>query len=121
MAPSLRTVVLFLLPQLSLVAFYCLFYLGQENGLFDMVSNVASSKDPLYPGTKNKLLTSYTGYSLVDWQLTILVTFFAPLVTGADVPLSLFMLFGFGQFGAVWALLFMESLRNGNQGRVVSL
>jgi hypothetical protein len=114
-------VVLLLLPQLSLAAIYCLFYLGQENGLFGMIRNIALGKDPIYPGTEDKILTRYTGNSLVDQQLTLLVAFFAPIVTGANIPLSLFMLFGFGQFGAVWALLFMESIRKGNQGRVVSL
>ena len=114
-------VVLLLLPQLFLAAIYCLFYLGHENGLFDMVRGIASSKDPIYPGTENKVLTRYTGNSLVDQQLTPLVAFFVPIVTGANIPLSLFMLFGFGQFGAVWALLFMESIRKGNQGGVVSL
>jgi hypothetical protein len=86
-----------------------------------MVTDIVSDKNPLYPGTKNDLVTIYTGIPPLDRQLAVLVAFFAPAVAGTNTALSLFLFFGFGQFGAFWALMVMESLRKGNQGKIVSL
>lgn len=68
------------------------------------------------------LLRKYTGLGFLDNQLAVLVTFFAPVVdlgVGREA-LSLFSLYGLGQFGGVWTLMVMESLRVGNRGLVVS-
>jgi hypothetical protein len=66
----------------------------------------------------------YTGMKSLDSQLSILVTFFAPLVgdiTRENGALHLFSFFASGQFGAVWCLMVMESLRIGNQSRKANL
>lgn len=68
-------------------------------------------------------MKKYTGLSLLDHQLAILVTFFAPLcdVGFGREGLWLFGLFGLGQFGGAWTVMVMESLRAGNRGLVLSL
>jgi hypothetical protein len=73
-----------------------------------------------FPGTLDPLLKSYTGIQAVDAQLTILVTFFAPVADRSHADLALSGAFGLGQFGAAWALLTLESLRAGNKAKVVS-
>ena len=61
-----------------------------------------------------------SGERFVDQQLTVLVTFFAPVLDTNNTALTLFSIAGFGQFGAVWTLMMMESMRMGNKGKVVS-
>jgi hypothetical protein len=66
-------------------------------------------------------LTQYTGLKALDRQLIILVAFFAPVVDVKNPALNLFAIWGLGQFGAVWTLMVMESMRMGNKGKAVSL
>lgn len=79
-----------------------------------------ASVDAKFPGTDVKLVKTYTEILWLDRQLTILVTFFAPVVDRNQGALTLFSFFGFGQFGAVWTLMMMESMRMGNRRRLVS-
>ena len=118
---SLRGVLLLLLPLLSVAASYVLFFLGDKNGTFGIIENYTKATAPIYPESDEPLVTRYTGIQGVDAQLVVLVTFFSPVVKGNNVPLTLHTHFGFGQFGAGWTLLIMESLRRGNKGRLVSL
>lgn len=80
-----------------------------------------ASEKPRFPGTDDELLMQYTQIGWLDKQLTVLVTFFAPVVDMNQGALSMFSIFGTGQFGAAWTLMVMESLRMGNRRRVVSL
>jgi hypothetical protein len=114
-------VALFLLPILSIVGFYCLMLQAGANGTFDKITEIVKSEAPVFPGSREELITKYSGVKFIDEELAILVTLFAPVVEGANKSLSLFLRFGFGQFGAGWTLLVMESLRKGNQGRAASL
>lgn len=79
--------------------------------------------EALLPGTNEVLMKSYTGIKLIDYQLTILVVFFSPVVdfdgTRPSGALSLFSRFGIGQFGGVWCLMVMETLRMGNRDRFI--
>jgi hypothetical protein len=109
------------LPLLSVAAGYVLFILSAKNGTFGFIENYTNTKIPMYPESDEPLVTRYTGIQGVDARLVVLVTFFAPVVEGNNIPIILYGLFGFGQFGAGWTLLVMESLRRGNRGRVVSL
>jgi len=67
------------------------------------------------------LVKTYTGVGPIDRQVTVLVSFFAPVVDSKNGALSLASVFGLGQFGAAWTLMMMEGSRQGNKGRVVSL
>ncbi|KAH7361025.1 hypothetical protein BKA65DRAFT_494490 [Rhexocercosporidium sp. MPI-PUGE-AT-0058] len=117
---SFRTIVLISLPLFSLLGLYGTLILGEANGLFKGIIAIISIDDPKFPTTEDDLLMRYTQIGWLDKQLTILVTFFAPVVDMNQGALSMFSVFGAGQFGAAWALMFMESLRMGNRRRVVS-
>jgi hypothetical protein len=95
--------------------------LAGSNGTFDIVKAVLAQDEPKFPGTQDLLLLKYTGLKFLDRQLVVLVTFFAPVVDAESSALNLFSIWGFGQFGAVWTLMVMESMRLGNKGRAVSL
>ncbi|KAI6709929.1 hypothetical protein PZA11_005257 [Diplocarpon coronariae] len=118
---SLRTIVIALLPTLALLGAYCTWTLASCNGTFKSIFALIASENPKFPGTDDALLTAYTDVGWLDRQLTVLVTFFAPVVDLDQGALTLFTIFATGQFGAVWTLMVMESMRMGNRGRVVSL
>ncbi|KAK0126823.1 hypothetical protein ONS95_008402 [Cadophora gregata] len=117
---SLRAVVLVLLPLFSLAGFYGTMVLADANGTFKGIVSLIDSKEPKFPDTNDDLLMRYTNVGWLDRQLTILVTFFAPVVDMNQGALSMFSIFGTGQFGAAWALMVMESMRAGNRWKVVS-
>jgi len=114
----LRTTLLISLPILSFLGFYNTFYTARLNGtgrlLFSVLRSGPSAK---FPGSDGLLVRYYTGVPQVDQVLTMLVAFFAHTVDGS---LLWFGKFGAGQFGAAWALLVMEGLREGNRHRLVS-
>jgi hypothetical protein len=95
--------------------------LSSSNGTVAALEALAKQDAPFLPGSSDLLLTTYTGIAPIDRQLTILVTFFAPVVNSKNGALTLFSLFGLGQFGASWMLMMMESMRQGNKGRIVAL
>jgi hypothetical protein len=86
-----------------------------------MIGEILTQETVYFPGTNDLLVKSYTGIEFIDAQLVVLITFFAPFLDVKNVESTLFSLFGFGQFGAAWTLLMMESLRSGNEGKLVSL
>ena len=118
---SLRTIVLVILPLLSLTGAFGGFILGGSNGTFKSITAFVASEGSSFPGSSDLLIKKYTGFGFIDHQLTVLVTFFAPVLDSSYGALTLFSIAGFGQFGGVWTLLVMESLRVGNKGRAVSL
>jgi len=117
---AFRTIILILLPVLSVVGAFGTWVLGGANGTFNGIKHELASRSAVLPGSSDSLLRTYTGVSALDSQLQILVTFFAPVVNGVNRELSLFSIMGFGQFGAVWTLLVLESFRAGNKARAVS-
>jgi hypothetical protein len=112
--------VLVLLPLLSLLGTFGTMVLGGSNGTFESITALIASETPEFPGSDALLLREYTGVKFMDQQLTVLVTFFAPVLDTNHTALTLFTIAGFGQFGAVWTLMMMESMRMGNKGKVVS-
>lgn len=95
--------------------------LGSENGTFDAITDGLKAKSPVFPGTTDAIVWKHSGVEVLDNQMRILVSFFAPVVDSINPELNLFSIFVLGQFGAAWALLMMESMRMGNKGRIVSL
>lgn len=119
---QLRTIALFALPFLSFIGIFGTLFIGGRNGTFEHITNLVRQKTPsaVFPNAKYLLLKDYTGIRALDRQLTVLVTFFAPVVDSKNAALYLNSIYGLGQFGAAWTLLVMESLRSGNKGRAVS-
>ena len=105
---------------LSALGLYGTWILGGSNGTFKTISALTLEENPKFPGTTAPLLTNYTGFKSIDQQLAILVTFFAPVVDGRSGALYLFSIFGMGQFGGIWTLMVLESMRMGNVGKWVS-
>jgi hypothetical protein len=118
---SYRTIVLILLPLLALLGGYGTWALGARNGTFDMLIALLGQNEPKFLETQDPLLMKYTGIKALDHQLTVLVTFFAPVVDIKNPALNLFAIWGLGQFGALWTLMVMESMRMGNKGKAISL
>ncbi|KAI9055105.1 hypothetical protein LZ554_000070 [Drepanopeziza brunnea f. sp. 'monogermtubi'] len=117
---SLRTIVLLALPLLSLLGGYGTWALASSNGTFENIFALIASKDPKFPGTEDPLVDTYTTIPWLDRQLTILVTFFAPVVYRETGALTLLSRYGTGQFGGAWTLIVMEGMRVGNRWRAVS-
>jgi hypothetical protein len=110
---SLRTTNLLLLPLLSVAGFFGTWVLSSRNGTFAIISESAAAAA--------HHLTAYTGIRFIDRQLSVLVIFFRPVLDSSNEDLTLFSVFGLGQFGAAWTLLMMESFRFGNEKKAVSL
>lgn len=77
-------------------------------------------ESPILPGTEATLITKYIGVDVIDRQLVTLVAFFAPVLNYASNDVTLFTIFGMGQFGAAWTLIMLESFRQGNHRKIVS-
>lgn len=117
---SLRTIILVLLPLISFLGAYGTWTLGGSNGLFETLASLLAENDPKFPGTEDLLIIKYTGLKALDYQLAAFVAFFALVVDMNYPALNLFSVWGLGQFGAVWTLMMMESMRLGNKGKVIS-
>jgi len=120
MEASFRPLTLLALPLLGIVGCYMLFGLGWAGGLFQTITDVVNDPAPLFPGSKTPLLLRYTGIGAIDALLKNLVPFFAPLVDYRSVPLTMFWIAMIGQFGAGFALFFLEAARLGNRWRAAS-
>jgi hypothetical protein len=118
---SFRTIILTSLPILTLFGFYGTWTLSTRNGTFGSILELITEEKAPFPGTDELLVREYIGWKRVDDQLSVLVTIFAPVSDLRHGSLTLFAVWGFGQFGAVWTLMVMESLRMGNRGRFVGL
>jgi hypothetical protein len=96
---------LIILPMLSFLGAFGTHVLSEKNGLYPRLLSGLAIENPLFPGTTDPMVSSFTGIGRLaplDRQLQILVTFFAPVVDPANSALNLFSLHGLGQFGAAW-------------------
>jgi hypothetical protein len=116
-----RNNVLISLFVLSLLGAFGTWGLARTNGLLASISALISQDQPLFPGTSALLLKSYTGINFVDYQLSRVIVFVAPLLDFRHGEVSLFGMHGFGQLGAAWTLTMMESMRMGNRAKTISL
>ncbi|TVY83266.1 Citreoviridin biosynthesis protein D [Lachnellula suecica] len=114
---SPRNTVLVLLPLLSLLGLIGTWGLARTNGLLVSILELISGEEAKLPPTGDPLLKTYTHIKVVDYQLSILVTFFTPLLNLSHGELTLFGIHGFGQLGAAWTLIMMEGMRMGNRPR----
>ncbi|KAJ5291805.1 hypothetical protein N7478_001056 [Penicillium angulare] len=104
----------------SLSAFVCyaIFYFSHANGLNELAFKaIASGK---LPGNNEPLRTVYTGVEHIDKLLTVLTTFFYPVLDGQDATLFLHSIGFSGTFGATWTLVVLESWRKGNSGTIAA-
>ena len=116
----LLTTTKFALLLLCGASYYGTWYLLMNNGTIDHMKAVRDGSNIL-PGTKEPVLTHYTGIERIDYQLAVLDVFFWELVDGSRPDASLFCYQFAGQIFSGWSLLMIESLRKGNKWKIVSL
>ena len=100
---------------------YSTWYLFLNNGTGDQVDEVLAAKPPLLPGTQELLKTTFTGIKPIDDQLALLAVIFYPVLDGSLPQASLWALMFGGQVAAVYVLMLIESVRSGNQGKLITL
>ncbi|KAL4947030.1 hypothetical protein BDW69DRAFT_179164 [Aspergillus filifer] len=107
-----------ILPLLSLLVFYTIFYFGEINGANKLVKeSIASGK---LPGSDAPLRKVYTGVEPLDEVLTLLTFFFWPTTDGSNVSLLVHSIGFSGTFGSAWVLVSVEAWRKGNAWKVVA-
>lgn len=93
-----------------------------ENGAGDMMRDIRNHGPHLLPYTDRAPLKKiYTGIAAVDYQLTVLILFFYNVVDGSHPGACLQAYHFVGQTFAGYALLVLESLRYGNEWKIISL
>lgn len=119
---TLRAIVPPLIAVCGLVGGYAGMYQITKNGFGESLADTAGrATDPYIAGGVHPFKNSYTGIPAVDAQLLVLVSFFAYML---DTPQSWAVTASFWyllvQFFAACCLLFLEGLRRGNAGRLVT-
>ncbi|KAL1958967.1 hypothetical protein VTO42DRAFT_3520 [Malbranchea cinnamomea] len=103
----------------SLFALYAIFYFSEINGLNRL--SLSAVDAGVLPGTDNvPLRTVYTGIKPLDQLLTVLGTFFWPVVDGQNITLTLHSISFSGAFGAAWMLVVLEAWRDGNSRTIAA-
>jgi hypothetical protein len=97
----LRSIVLILLPLLSVAGAFGTYVLGFRIGTFEIINGVLAQKNALFPGSDTTLVRNFTGIEVIDHQLQILVVFFAPVVGSGSNDLMLFCMVGAGQVSSI--------------------
>ena len=110
-----------LLILLSAFGLYSTWYLIYNNGTVAMMEKTRENGPHLLPGIDVPLKPSFTGIRPIDHQLTVLVTFFWPVVDGSLPNASLFCFMFAGEAVAIWTLIYVESQRLSHSWRLVSL
>jgi hypothetical protein len=102
---------------LALLGFWTLWAFPYNNGLLKILQD-ETRPGALIPGpTAAPMKQTYTGIGPVDRELTTLVSFFYTAIYGNRGDVSLSFLGLGGHVLAAWALVTVESYRNGNQGK----
>ncbi|EEP76434.1 predicted protein [Uncinocarpus reesii 1704] len=107
----------YFIPLCSVWGAISVFYFSYQNGHIPAVQDMAVSK--LLPGGE-LLNTNWTGVTVIDEILTAFVPFFYPIVNGTSPNLSLYAAKFAGAVAAIYILVCLESVRAGNQGRLIA-
>lgn len=118
--PNLTLSTTILLPGLVAAAIYGVFVCSFNNGLMPNITAHVMRGDPNVPGVDVPLKKYYTGIGPIDQQLVYLQIFFWPITSGSSPRLFLQGIHFVGQAGAYWAVMVLEAMRTGNQGRLIT-
>lgn len=102
---------------LSAAGFYTTNVLSWQNGLPIKLEPLLEQPNAWLPGTQNEatfLRLKYTGFERIDAWIALFVAFLGPVVNGDFTALNYFGVYAGGQYGALWTLLFLESMRRGH-------
>lgn len=106
---------------LSALGFYFTWYLVENNGTAESLRKLREEGPHWLPGTEVPLRRSYTGISVIDYQLTVLVCVFWGIVDGSNPGASLHAYLFAGQVAGLWGLIVLEGMRYGNAWKAISL
>ncbi|EPE28714.1 hypothetical protein GLAREA_09835 [Glarea lozoyensis ATCC 20868] len=109
MSFKLPAILLFLI---SLAAVYCIIILQVNNTTFDQL---AASR---LPGAPSDADLAYTGIKALDGTLAGIIYFAWIVAEGGSTALSLFGIYLVGQVVPCSAIVLVEGLRKGNEGRI---
>jgi hypothetical protein len=115
MAISLK----YILPVWSAIGVYTVLSLMQWNGTYKQISVVNETN--VYPKTDVFARHDFTGIERLDSLLRTLNITFWPIIDGSFPAASVQNFHFAGEYGATWMLLFLESIRAGNQWKAASL
>jgi len=110
-----------LLPALAIVGFLGTHKLAMDNGLYKMIAVNLKSSSPQLEGTNFSQRTQWTGFKAIDSHLSLMVSFFWPMLSGNIPNLTLMSTHFLGQGMSIWMLMLIETFRVGNTWRLVSL
>lgn len=95
-----------------------MFYFSQKNGFLPAIQSMTEAR--MVPGGE-PLMANMTGIRLADDILCAFIPFFYTAVDGSTPNLSLHTANFGGALAGIWFLIVLESMRVGNQGRLVAL
>ncbi|KAL4924993.1 uncharacterized protein BDV17DRAFT_199113 [Aspergillus undulatus] len=107
-----------ILPLLSALVFYTIFYFAEVNGANQLVKDSLAAGT--LPGSGAPLRKVYTGVAPIDEVLTLLTVFFWPTTDGSNLSLLVHSIAFSGTFGSAWMLVSLESWRRGNAWTAVA-
>jgi len=102
---------------LSVWGFWTLWGFPYTNGLLKILSDLHTPGASIPGPTASPMKQRYTGIKFIDFLLINLVGFFYTATDGNRADVSLIGLYFGGQVVAAWALITVESLRFGNNGK----
>lgn len=116
-----RLITVALLGLITVASIPCIMILHFRVGTFDLIESISQKAPHLLLGGPAVLRTVYSHFEPLDAQLTTLIPFFWPLVTGAIPELSLFGVYMGGQLLSCLALIVIEGERKGNARGAIGL
>ena len=119
--PSLVRVAQVFLLFLSAIGFYGTWYLILHNGTVEKMVHIRDVGPRELSGTQAPLKILYTGFDFLDSQLAVLALFFWETLDGSMPNASLYVFHFGGQIAGAYGLVMIESMRDGNRWRLVSL
>lgn len=116
-----RLTTIALLGLITVASIPCIMILHFRVGTFDLMESISQKAPHLLLGGPAVLRTVYSHFGPLDAQLTSLIRFFWPVVTGATPELSLFGVYMGGQLLSCLALILIEGERRGNAWSPIGL
>lgn len=103
----------------TVAACYGVYVLSFTGGLLGDLFQASLEVPRVWPNTAIVMRETFTGIKPVDWHMNNLMSFWTPIIFRQSEALNLFTPYFMLQWFAGFAILYLESLRNGNQGLAV--
>jgi len=117
--PFLQNPGVLLISACAVAAFYNIYVLCISDGLLMYLFDASLQEPRKFPDTDVTMLLTFTGIKPVDYHLNNLITFWTPIIFRTDKALNLFTSYFMVQWFVIFALILLESRRQGNKGKYV--